>query len=77
MFRSQDIQVFVQKTFCIQVSGAKSQIHSNLANCPNYSITNYVEIPVFHFFEKVNKGHLKLVNGELLKKVLSIEPKTC
>ena len=28
----------------------------------NYSITNYVRIPVFHFFEKVNKGQLKMVN---------------
>ena len=28
----------------------------------NYSITNYVKIPMFHFFEKVNKGQLKMVN---------------
>ena len=33
-----------------------------LLTCSNYSITNYVEIPVFHFFEKVNQGHLKMVN---------------
>ena len=35
---------------------------SNLATCSNYSITSYVKISVFHFFEKVNKGQLKLVN---------------
>ena len=33
-----------------------------LLTCSNYSITNYGEIPVFHFFEKVNQGHLKMVN---------------
>ena len=31
------------------------------ATCPNYSITRYAKIPVFHFFEKVNKGQLKMV----------------
>ena len=25
----------------------------NLATCSNYSITNYVKIPMFHVFEKV------------------------
>ena len=25
-------------------------------------MTSYVKIPVFHFFEKVNKGQLKMVN---------------
>ena len=33
-----------------------------LATCSNNSITNYVKIPALHFFEKVNKGHLKMVN---------------
>ena len=33
-----------------------------LATCSNYSVANYVKIPVFHFFEKVNKGHVKMVN---------------
>ena len=39
-----------------------SKVFFSLANCSNYSITNYVKIPVFHFFEKVNKGQLKMVN---------------
>ena len=34
----------------------------NLTACSNYSITTYVKIPEFHFSEKVNKGHLKMVN---------------
>ena len=34
----------------------------NVATCFNYSITNYVQILMFHFFEKVNKEHLKMVN---------------
>ena len=48
MSRFQDIQVFFS--------------FFNLPTCSNYSITNYVKIPVFHFFEKVNKGQLKMVN---------------
>ena len=43
--------------------GAKSHIFFNLATCCNYSITNYVKIPVFNFFEKVKRGHLKIVNA--------------
>ena len=42
-------------------TGARFQVIFNLATCPNYSITKYVKIPVFHFFEKVNKGQLKMV----------------
>ena len=38
------------------------QVLFNLAMCYNYSITNYVKIPVFHFLEKVNKGESKMVN---------------
>ena len=38
------------------------QVLFNLATCSNYSIINYVKIPVFHFFEKVNEGQLKMVN---------------
>ena len=30
----------------------------NLGTCSNYSITNYDRTPGFHYFEKVNKGHL-------------------
>ena len=35
---------------------------SDLATCSSYSITNYVKILVFHFFGKLNRGHLKIVN---------------
>ena len=41
-------------------TGVRSQVLFNLASCPNYSRTNYVKIPVFHFFDKMNKGHCKL-----------------
>ena len=40
----------------------KFQVLFNLATYSNYSLTNYVKIPVFYFFEKVNKGQLKMVN---------------
>ena len=43
-------------------TGAMFQVLFNLATCYNYSITNYVKIPVFHFVEKVNKGESKMVN---------------
>ena len=43
-------------------TGAKLQVLSNLATSFKYSITSYVKIPVFHFFEKVKKGQLKMVN---------------
>ena len=42
-------------------TGAKFQILFNLANYSNYSITSYVKILVFHFFEKMNKN-LKMAN---------------
>ena len=38
-------------------TGAKFQALFNLATCSNNTVNNYVTIPVFHFFEKVNKGH--------------------
>ena len=41
------------------MTGAKFQVFFNLATCPNYSITKYAKIPVFHFFDKMNKGQLK------------------
>ena len=41
---------------------AKFQSLFNLAICINYSITNYDSIPMFYYFEKVNKGHLKMLN---------------
>ena len=45
-------------------TGAMFQVLFNIATCSNYSITNYVKITVFHFFEKVNKGHLKMINAK-------------
>ena len=38
---------------------ATFQVLFNLAACSNYLITNYIKIPVFDLFEKVNKGQLK------------------
>ena len=43
--------------------GLRLQVLFNLATCFNYSVTNYVKIPVFHFFEKANKGQLKMENA--------------
>ena len=42
--------------------GAKFQGLFNIATCFNYLITSYVKISVFQFFERVNKGLLKMVN---------------
>ena len=42
-------------------TGARFQVLFNLATCPNYSIPKYAKIPVFHIFEEVNKGQLKMV----------------
>ena len=44
-------------------TGPGFQVLFNLATCSNSSITNYVRIPVFHFFERVNKGQLKMLNA--------------
>ena len=43
-------------------TGSKFQFLFNVATYYNYSITNSVKILLFHFFEKVNKGQLKIVN---------------
>ena len=50
--------------------GLGFQVLFHLATCSNYSVTNYVKISAFHFFEKVNKGQLKMVvstikNGQI------------
>ena len=37
--------------------GAMFQVLFNLATC-----STYVKIPEFHFFEKLDKGHLKMVS---------------
>ena len=46
-------------------SGAKFQVLFNLATGSNYSVTDYVKSPAFNFFEKVNKGQLKMVNATI------------
>ena len=53
---------FSETFLTIWRTGVMFQALFNLATCSNYSIINYVKIPVFHFFEKVNKWHLKMVN---------------
>ena len=57
--------IIFSNLFTIWKNGVKFQFFFNLVICSNYSVTNYFKIPVFHFlfcFEKVNKGHLKIVN---------------
>ena len=43
-------------------TGAKFQDLFNFVVCSNYLITSYVKTPVFHFFEKMNRGQLKKIN---------------
>ena len=45
-------QQFLGIFWTIWRTGTKFQVFSKLAICPNYSITNYVKIPVLHFFLK-------------------------
>ena len=42
-------------------TGPKFQALFSLRSCSSYLITNYVKIPLFHFFEKKNKSYLKMV----------------
>ena len=42
--------------------GAKFQALFNLTAHSNCSVTNCVKFPVFHFFERLNKVELKIVN---------------
>ena len=42
---------------------AKFRAIFNLATCSYYSLTNYVMIPVFHLFQKVNMGQFKMLNS--------------
>ena len=57
------VQYFSETFWKISKTGAKFQALFNLATCSNNSITNYVKIPVFHFFQKVNKGTIKNGRG--------------
>ena len=60
--RYKQAQYFSQISWAIWKTGAKFQAPFNLATCTNYSVTNYVKFPVFHFFERVNKGEFKMLN---------------
>ena len=55
-------QYFCENFWTIWRTGAKFHTFFNLATSSIYSVTNYVKIPVVHFFEKVNKGLLKMIN---------------
>ena len=65
--RHKEGQYFSEISWTIWRTRAKFQALFNLATCSNYSITSYVMFPVFHFFERVNKGELKMVNISLWK----------
>ena len=54
-------QQFAGIFWIIWGSGVKFQVLFNLWTCSNYPITNYVYIPVYDFFEKVNEEHLKMI----------------
>ena len=53
-------QWFSEIFWTIWRTGFKFQVFSHLLTSSNDSVMNYVKFPVFHFFEKVNKGHLKM-----------------
>ena len=59
--------------FTIWRTGAKFQVLSNLATYSNYLITNYIKIPMFHFFGKVNKGQSKMVNVNFKNGQISLD----
>ena len=59
--RYKELQYFSVIFWTIWRTGTRFLVLFNLTTCPNYSITIHVKIPVFHFFEKVNKGQLKMV----------------
>ena len=52
-------------------TGSKLQVLLNLGTCSTYSITNYVKIPVFHIFAKVNKWINENGKCQLLKMATS------
>ena len=49
------------------MTGTKFWVLFNLATYFNYSITDYVKFPMFHFFERVNKREVKMVNTNYSK----------
>ena len=62
VYRYKQGQQFSVIFWTIWETEARFQVLFNLATCPNYSITKYAKIPVFYFFEEVNKGQLKMVH---------------
>ena len=56
-------QEFSEIFWIIWRTGVRFQVLFHSGTCPNYSITNYVKIPGFYFFEKMSKGQLKMVNA--------------
>ena len=52
----------IQESFEHGGLGLSCKSFFNLATCSNYSITSYVPVFHFFFFEKVYKGHLKMLN---------------
>ena len=65
--RHKQRQYFSVVFWTIWRTGARFQVFFHLQTCPNYSITNYVKIPVLDSFEKVNKGQLKICKCQPLK----------
>ena len=59
--RHKQKQWFSRIFWTIWRTKAKFQVLFDLGTCFNNSITSHVMIPVFNFFEKVNKEHLKMV----------------
>ena len=55
-------EYFSETFWIIWMTGTKFCVFFNLATCFNYSITDYVKFPMFHFFERVNKREVKMVN---------------
>ena len=60
--RCKQAKYFSETFWTILRTGAKFQALFNLPTYFNYSITNCVKILVFHFFGKLNKGQLKMIN---------------
>ena len=60
--RHKEGQYIYEISWTIWRTEAKLQTLFNSATCSNYSITDYVKPPVFHFYEMMNTGELKMVN---------------
>ena len=77
VFRFQDIHVFILLTipwFTKYVTSWWVLVHGSGCIFEYISITNYVKIPVFHLFEKVNKGHVKVTKYSILDVAAVLDP---